>query len=140
MTKSQHEIAHLFDAEDTGLASNFGEEVYPGYPGLVVAANGEGKYQVWTMSWGFPLAMTGKNGQLLKPKSVNNARTDKLGGFFWRASFERRRCLIPYAPGLTRKGTKELRREPGCPCRALRRSRPRECGARARSSARAFRW
>ena len=95
MTKSQDEIAQLFDAVDAGPPANFGEEVYPGYPGLVVAANADGEYQVGTMSWGFPLVMKGKNGQPLKPKPVNNARTDKLDGFFWRASFERRRCLIP---------------------------------------------
>ena len=30
------------------------------------------------MTWGFPLVLKGKNGQPLKPKPVNNARTDKL--------------------------------------------------------------
>ena len=31
----------------------------------------------------------------LKPKPVNNTRADKLETFFWRYSFEERRCLIP---------------------------------------------
>ena len=89
MTKAPAEIARLFGARAReGL--NFGAEVYPGYPGLVVA---EGETRV--MTWGFPLALKGKNGQALKPKPVNNAREDKLGTPFWRASFERRRCLIP---------------------------------------------
>ncbi len=47
------------------------------------------------MTWGFPLAMKGKSGQPLKPKPVNNARTGKLDGGFWRPSFQARRCLIP---------------------------------------------
>lgn len=106
MTKSQDEIAQLFDAVDAGPPANFGEEVYPGYPGLVVASNAEGRFQVGTMSWGLPLVMKGKNGQALKPKPVNNARTDKLDGFFWRSSFERRRCLIPLTAWAEAQGTK----------------------------------
>ncbi|MEO6092120.1 MAG: SOS response-associated peptidase family protein [Novosphingobium sp.] len=89
MTKGTVEIARLFAVEPE-LGANFGEEVYPGYPGLVIA---EGRARV--MTWGFPLAMTGKRGQPLKPKAVNNAREDKLGTAFWRDSFLRRRCLIP---------------------------------------------
>ncbi len=90
MTKGKDEIAHLFDAEDALGGANFGAEVFPGYPGVVVA---EGK--VRQMNWGFPLVMKGKQGQPLKPKPVNNARTDKLDSFFWRDSFAKRRCLIP---------------------------------------------
>ena len=69
---------------------NAGDTVYPGYPGYVVA---EGR--VRQMIWGFPLTLKGKNGQPLKPKPVNNARTDKLDSFMWRYSFQERRCLIP---------------------------------------------
>lgn len=47
------------------------------------------------MTSGFPLALTGKQGQKLKPRPVNNARSDKLDSFMWRYSFEERRCLIP---------------------------------------------
>jgi putative SOS response-associated peptidase YedK len=51
---------------------------------------------VRTMTWGFPLVLKGKRtGAPLKPKPVNNARTDKLDGPFWRTSFRDRRCLIP---------------------------------------------
>lgn len=89
MTRTVDEIAKLFDADVTG-GSNAGGEVYPGYPGMVVA---EGKVQ--TMHWGFPLAMRGKGGQMLKPRPINNARTDKLSGNFWKPSFVSRRCLIP---------------------------------------------
>lgn len=90
MTKGSDEVARWFRAGNEAAGANLGDEVYPGYPGLVVA---EGT--VRKMSWGFPLAMKGAKGQPLKPKPVNNARTDKLDSFFWRDSFTNRRCLIP---------------------------------------------
>jgi len=89
MTKSVAEVAALFRAV-ADPPGNAGSTVYPGYPGYVIA---EGR--VRQMTWGFPLALRGKNGQPLKPKPVNNARTDKLDGGFWRPSFYARRCLIP---------------------------------------------
>ncbi|MXO58356.1 hypothetical protein GRI89_02195 [Altererythrobacter salegens] len=100
MTKTVDEIAKLFDADVTA-GSNAGGEVYPGYPGVVVA---EGKVQ--TMHWGFPLAMRGKSGQMLKPKPINNARTDKLSGNFWKPSFVNRRCLIPVEAFAEAEGAK----------------------------------
>ncbi len=101
MTKNADEVAKWFDAIEAAGGANFGEEVYPGYPGLVVA---EGA--VKPMSWGFPLVMKGKSGQPLKPKPVNNARTDKLDSFFWRYSFEERRCLIPVSAWAEAQGAK----------------------------------
>ncbi|OCC25296.1 hypothetical protein MB02_01075 [Croceicoccus estronivorus] len=90
MSKSSTEVARLFSATDDSAGSNAGEFVYPGYPGLVVA---EGHLR--TMAWGFPLSLKGKHGQPLKPRPVNNTRSDKLDSGFWRASFQHRRCLIP---------------------------------------------
>lgn len=58
------------------------------------------------MVWGFPLALKGAKGQLLKPRPVNNARTDKLDGFMWRYSFEERRCLIPLTAWAEAEGAK----------------------------------
>lgn len=81
--------------------ANFGEEVYPGYPGLVVAQG-----MARTMTWGFPLALTGKQGQKLKPRPVNNAREDKLHTPFWRDSFIKRRCLIPLTAWAEAEGEK----------------------------------
>ena len=101
MTKNKDEVAKWFDAVEELGGANFGEEVYPGYPGTVVA---EGK--VRQMTWGFPLQMKGKNGQPLKPKPVNNTRTDKLDSFFWRYSFEERRCLIPLTAWAEAEGPK----------------------------------
>ena len=89
MTKNTDEVAKGFDMVASLGGANFGEEVYPGYPGLV-AVDGAIKQ----MTWGFPLVMKGKSGQPLKPKPVNNARTDKLDSFFWRYSYEERSCLI----------------------------------------------
>ncbi len=90
MTKNADEVARWFAATNESTGANFGEEVYPGYPGLVLA---EGR--VRQMAWGFPVVLKGKKGQPLKPKPVNNARDDKLTTAFWRDSFAKRRCLIP---------------------------------------------
>jgi putative SOS response-associated peptidase YedK len=100
MTAPAQAVGHLFGAK-VEPGANFGEEVYPGYPGLVIA-NGEAR----TMTWGFPLSLTGKQGQKLKPKPVNNAREDKLGTAFWRSSFENRRCLIPISAWAEAEGEK----------------------------------
>lgn len=89
MTTPAGAVARLFRV-DVDPGANFAAEIYPGYSGLVVA---EGKAR--SMTWGFPLSLTGKQGQKLKPRPVNNAREDKLGTAFWRDSFVRRRCLIP---------------------------------------------
>ena len=89
LASGPQEVARLFGVEaDNGI--NIAAEVYPGYPGLVVA-NGRAQ----AMHWGFPLVLKGKRGQPLKPKPVTNARDDKLQSTFWRDSFVARRCLIP---------------------------------------------
>lgn len=70
MRRAIAKVARTFRVEyDPG--ANFAEEVYPGYPGLVVA---EGRARAIT--WGFPRVMRGKKGQLLKPRPVTNARND----------------------------------------------------------------
>lgn len=89
MRASRDEVARMFGAEPPAGA-NFADELYPGYPGLVTAHD-----QARVMHWGFPVVLTGKDGRKLKPKSVTNARDDKLLSPFWRSSFEKRRCLIP---------------------------------------------
>ena len=94
------EVGRTF-AVQTGVGANFAEEVYPGYPGLVMT---EGV--VRPMTWGFPLSLKGKQGQPLKPKPVNNAREDKLATPFWRDSFIRRRCLIPISAWAEAEGEK----------------------------------
>jgi len=91
MDRTSDEVAKAFRAVNAATGSNHAALVYPGYPGLVVA---EG--EVRQMNWGFPLTLKSKKtGLPLKPKPVNNARTDKLDSFMWRYSFQERRCLIP---------------------------------------------
>lgn len=91
LTRPRAEVAKWFDAVDRLGGVNLADEVYPGYPGLVVADG-----VIARMTWGFPLPMTSKaTGKPLKPRPVNNARTEKLDEFFWRYSFAERRCLIP---------------------------------------------
>lgn len=101
MTKTVDEVAKLFDAANAAAGTNLGADIYPGYPGLVLESG-----HLRQMSWGFPLQMKGAKGQPLKPKPVNNARTDKLGSFFWKPSFETRRCLIPLTGWAEAQGPK----------------------------------
>ena len=100
MDKSAAEVARLFNAVEAG-ASNAPTEIYPGYPGLVVAGG-----ELRSMVWGFPLSLKGKSGQALKPKPVNNTRADKLDSFMWRFSFAERRCLIPVTEFAEAEGEK----------------------------------
>jgi putative SOS response-associated peptidase YedK len=101
MTKGIAEVARLF-AVQADLGANFASEIYPGYPGVVVA---DGRAR--PMTWGFPLVLKSKKtGQPLKPKAVNNAREDKLGTAFWRDSFAKRRCLIPVTAWAEAEGEK----------------------------------
>jgi putative SOS response-associated peptidase YedK len=91
---SAAEVARMFEVDLPGIASfNVAEEVYPGYPGMVVREEG-GARRLQSMTWGFPLRLKTMK-PTSKPKAVNNARDDKLMTPMWRASFERRRCLIP---------------------------------------------
>lgn len=101
MTKTTAEVADWFKYRDAIAGANFGSEVYPGYPGAVLVDG-----RLTTMTWGFPLQHKGAKGQPLKPKPVNNARTDKLDSFFWKHSFEERRCLIPLTGWAEAEGPK----------------------------------
>ena len=100
MTRTVSEVAALFSAS-LGHVGNAGGEVYPGYPGLVVAGS-----ELRSMTWGFPLVLKGAKGQPLKPKPVNNTRADKLDSFMWRYSFQERRCRIPVTEFAEAEGEK----------------------------------
>lgn len=103
MTRTVDEVAKLF-AVDHVASANVAAEVYPGYPGWVMA-----KGQLCGMTWGFPLVLKGAKAQPLKPKPVNNARADKLSSPFWRHAFEQGRCLVPvsaFAEAAGEKGRK----------------------------------
>jgi hypothetical protein len=92
LNKPAADIAHLFGVEATQApitAKSLSR----------LSRTGDGGRRLKVMNWGFPLIMTGRNGQKLKPKPVTNARDDKLNTAFWRASFESRRCLISLGLG-----------------------------------------
>lgn len=101
MTKNASEVAAWFAAVEASAGANFAAEVYPGYTGLVIADGA-----VRAMTWGFPLALKGAKGQPIKPRPVNNARTDKLQTGFWRTAFQNRRCLIPLTAWAEAEGPK----------------------------------
>lgn len=101
MTRTVDEVAQMFGVRNAAAGANLAAEIYPGYPGLVAEGG-----MLRQMSWGFPLQMRGAKGQLLKPRPVNNARTDKLNGGFWKSSFEQRRCLIPLSGWAEAEGPK----------------------------------
>lgn len=82
-------IAQMFGV-DAPAPDNRADEIYPGYPGVVLAQGA-----LRTMAWGFPVVLKGRQGQPLRPRPVTNARDDKLHTRFWRDSFVARRCLIP---------------------------------------------
>jgi len=105
MSKSQDEVADFFRAMASELAippaGNAPAMIYPGYPGIVFTGDA-----LLQMVWGFPLQRKGAKGQPLKPKPVNNARSDKLSSPFWAASFRERRCLIPVGAFAEAEGQK----------------------------------
>lgn len=102
LDRSAGEVAEWFTARNDMAGANLGSEVHPGYPGAVIAGG-----SVRSMIWGFPLVLKSKKtGKPLKPKPVNNARTDKLDSFMWRYSFEERRCLIPLTAWAEAEGQK----------------------------------
>lgn len=92
--KMAAEVASYFQIDLPNIASfNVAEEVYPGYPGMVVREE-NGARHLQSMTWGFPIRLKNMK-PTSKPKAVNNARDDKLMTPMWRNSFEKRRCLIP---------------------------------------------
>ncbi|QIK78858.1 hypothetical protein G7077_08080 [Sphingomonas piscis] len=101
LSPAREEVARLFSVSIGQIGNWASGEVYPGYPGVVVAQG-----ELRSMVWGFPLVFKGKNGQPLKPKAVNNTRADKLDTFMWRYSFQERRCLIPVSAFAEAEGEK----------------------------------
>ena len=91
----RHRIEDVFSATMQGQFNAGPSTVHPKEPGWVVRVDG-GQRIIEQMTWGFPVQLRGKKGQLLKPKPVNNARFDKLTGFWNRWAFApENRCLIP---------------------------------------------
>jgi putative SOS response-associated peptidase YedK len=112
----QAAIQEAKDALDAIIETPFNvghEIIHPLSPGLVVK-QANGQRVLANMIWGFPLILAeareraAAKGVQVKPKPVNNARTDKLTTGFWsRWTDPVHRCLIPvhaYAEAVGQKG------------------------------------
>ena len=99
------EMADLFRTPAT-FGSNAPDEIYPGYPGIVVRER-DGARVLQSMTWGFPVRLKGMKAES-KPKPVNNARDDKLLTGFWKHWFvtPAQRCLIPFTAFAEAEGPK----------------------------------
>lgn len=89
------QVTELFDIKKVRTFNDGPAIMHPREPGLVILQE-DGELVMDQMTWGFPVVLKGKKGQPLKPKPVNNARFDKLKGFWkqWAAQ-PQHRCLIP---------------------------------------------
>ena len=112
----QAAIQEAKDALDAIIQTPFNvgsDIIHPQSPGLVVKQV-NGQRVLANMTWGFPLILAeareraAAKGMTVKPKPVNNARTDKLCTSFWsRWTDTSYRCLIPvraYAEAVGQKG------------------------------------
>jgi len=91
-------ILDVIPASGVGAPYNANpDRVHPKELGPVVRLV-DGEMMLERMTWGFPVTLRGRKGQPLAPKPVNNARFDKLDGFWKRWAVDpRNRCLIPAA-------------------------------------------
>jgi putative SOS response-associated peptidase YedK len=103
--KSVAEVARMFQVEIPNIVPfNAAEDIYPGYPGMVVRETEAGRV-LEAMTWGFPRRLKTMK-PTSKPLKVNNTRDDKLLTSFWKDSFEKRRCLIPVTAWAEAEGEK----------------------------------
>jgi len=103
LRKSAAEVAAHFGV-DTPVQSNAGEEVYPGYPGMVVREEA-GARVLQSMVWGFPLRLRGMN-PTAKPKPVNNIADLTKPMWVGLARKPEWRCLIPLTDFAEAEGAK----------------------------------
>lgn len=103
-------VLNLFGAKRGARFNEGPMQLHPGQPGTVIRIE-SGERVLEQMTWGFPMypnGKVGKRGQPLKPTPVNNARIEKLNGFWKRfAKNPLNRCLIPtarYAEAVGEKG------------------------------------
>lgn len=103
LRKSAAEVAAHFGV-DTPVQSNAGEEVYPGYPGMVVREEA-GARVLQSMVWGFPLRPKGMSPSA-KPKPVNNIADLTKPMWVGLARKPEWRCLIPLTGFAEAEGAK----------------------------------
>lgn len=103
LRKSAAEVAAHFGV-DSPVQSNAGEEVYPGYPGMVVREEA-GARVLQSMVWGFPLRLKGMSPSA-KPKPVNNVADLTKPMWVGLARKSEWRCLIPLTGFAEAEGAK----------------------------------
>ena len=101
--KSAAEVAAHFGV-DAPVQSNAGEEVYPGYPGMVIRET-EGRRIMQSMTWGFPLRLKTMS-PAAKPKPVNNIADLRKNMWIGLARKPEWRCLIPLTAFAEAEGAK----------------------------------
>jgi len=101
--KSAAEVAAHFGVQNP-LPSNAGEEVYPGYPGVVVREQ-DGQRIMQSMAWGFPLRLRDMKPES-KPKAVNNIADLNKSMWIGLARKPQWRCLIPVTGFAEAEGAK----------------------------------
>ena len=91
--KSAAEVAAHFGVTLPVAQFNAPEEVYPGYPGMVVREQG-GERVLQSMTWGWPVRLKTMKPES-KPKPVNNIADLKKPFWIGAARKPEFRCLIP---------------------------------------------
>lgn len=101
--KSAAEVAAHFGVADP-TQSNAPEEVYPGYPGVVMREEA-GVRLMQSMVWGFPLRLKGMKPEA-KPKPVNNIADLSKNMWIGLARKPQWRCVIPVTQFAEAEGEK----------------------------------
>lgn len=101
--KSAAEVAAHFGVANP-VESNAGDEVYPGYPGVVVRQEGDQRV-MQSMGWGFPLRLRDMKAES-KPKAVNNIADLRKNMWVGLARKPQWRCLIPVTGFAEAEGAK----------------------------------
>lgn len=91
-TKARELIRNLFRVSDNRAAAfEPRDAILPSETAPVVRISQDGERELVSLSWGFVRIEAGK-----APRRVVNTRDDQVrGNPFWRASFLKRRCLVP---------------------------------------------
>jgi putative SOS response-associated peptidase YedK len=92
MTKTRDALRGLFKVSDNRIPEIVPRaQIWPFSTAPVVRLDEDGEREIVDMTFAFPLLREG-----LAPKPVSNIRDDKaMKIWFWRESFNKRRCLVP---------------------------------------------
>lgn len=64
--------------------------IFPGYEAPVIMVGAENERELCVLRWGFVLRRPN-----VAPKRVTNIRLENAASPFWKASLEKRRCIVP---------------------------------------------